>query len=101
MSTSKLTPEGVELAVDHIGVLVLAGEHRSAAVVEQDLFARFLDATAKGLCTDPVKAAQHLLKLKELRFPRSHPKSCPCTRHKLDAILGPAPSEGGSTHETA
>lgn len=92
MTTTKLTPEAVALSVEHIGVLVLAEEYRSAAVMEQDLIARFLDATAKGLCTDPVKAAQHLLKLKELRFPRSHPKSCPCTRHKLDAILGPDPN---------
>jgi len=67
--------------------------------MEQDIIARFLDATAKGFCTDPVKAAQHLLK--DLRFPRSHPKSCLCTRHRLDAILEPAPDADGGTEETA
>lgn len=91
MIPTKLTPEAVAMSVEHLGVLVLTGETRTAALLEHDIIARFLEATAQGLCTDPVEAAKHLLKLKALDFPRTHPKPCPCTRHRLDAILGPDP----------
>lgn len=84
-----LTLTDIEMAIEHLQVLVLTGDTRTAAVLEQDLLARFLEATAKGLCSNPIEAAQKLLKLKELSFPRNHPKACNCTRHRLDAILGP------------
>jgi hypothetical protein len=68
--------------------------------MEQDHIARSLDATAKGTCTYPVNAARHLLTLKDLCLPCSLPKSSPCTRHRLNAILGPAPAADGGTEET-
>jgi hypothetical protein len=94
MSTLKLTPTAVALAVEQVKLLVLTGDTRTAALLEHDIVTRFIEATAQGRCTDPVEAAAHLHALKALAFPRTHPKACSCTKHRLDAIFGPSPSAG-------
>ena len=84
----RLTPEKARLAVDHVGVLVLAREYNAATLVELELKDRFVEAVASGHCTNPHAVAAYIHRLKALEFPRK--QGDPTERHKLEALLGPA-----------
>jgi len=91
MTAKTLTPDQATLAVGHVYVLAVAGESNAAATAEQELKDRFIQATAAGLCPDPVAVAKTLATLKDIDFPRGTPATTTGPKHRLDALLDRVP----------
>lgn len=90
MTAKALTADQATMAVGHVYVLAVAGDADAATSAEQELKDRFIQATAAGLCPDPVAVAKTLATLKDIDFPRGSTATTG-SKHRLDALLGRVP----------